>query len=221
MADQKAFARRFQAELSETPKLLREGGEVTVERSAMCMGIPYDPGLVGPTDLSTFTSTAFTHYVKEQVREDHLRRLIRHAERVRSHSTWPDYLNDHFVSIKKEPIEVALKRLTPGSRAFMKRISALKKKLGSEKFYETEWGKWLQGWDKERRRVEDLCRGKRKELAALNLYKKNGKWRVARDPISVRFNTKGAALAWGRHLAKGGDPTYDELQRVTGKTTGG
>jgi hypothetical protein len=217
MADQRAFARRFQKDLSETPKLLRSGGEAEVERSAMFMGIPYDPGLVGPTDLSVFSSTAFTHYVKDQVKEQHLLRLIRHAERVRSHATWPDYLNDHFVSVRKEPIEVALERLTPGSRAFMKRISALKKKLGPDKFHGTKWGKWLREWNRERRRVEELGRGKRCELATFNVYKKRDRYRVARDPLGLKFKDRDEAVAWGRHLAGGGKGTYDELQRIRGK----
>lgn len=214
MADQRAFAKKFRREIDETPKLKRRSGGAEVERDSEFMGIPYDPGLVGPTDLSTFAASAL--HLREPHQLPHLERLIRHSERVRSHKTWPDYIRDHFVSVDREPIEEQLRKHTPGSRSYMRCLSSLKKKLGSEAFYKTEWGQWLREWDRERDRLERLTRG----ITGLRVRKHGTQWGVEGDPLRHRFHLKKAAVAWGRHLAIGGAATYDELDRIMGRSGG-
>jgi hypothetical protein len=211
-------------DLRKTPKALRESGPCEVDRTASFNGVPYDPGLVSDQDLQCFLENS-EKMEDEATQADHLKRLIRHTERVRSDEMWPESIREHVESIDYRPIEEQLGALIPGTERFMSKLSYFRKNF-KEQYENSPWKGWYRAYlaekeEEKKRRADyknsqewrDARNKRRRELRAEKngfirkagrpktvMLNENKRWVAVLDRFATEFIKKSNAYKWAAHL---------------------
>jgi len=194
---------------------MRSKGDCLVERSAVVGGTDYDPGLVSQRDLESFAKRSMSDGKEDPI--GHFERLVRHAERIRSHHTWPETLVEYLLSVESRSLEDQISELIPGTKLHLSRLARFKHRQ-PEEFRRTGWAKWLEDWKKEKGEVKrpltkEETRERRRELhrmrvgvvrspgrPKLTALNENGRWYAPLDQFGVEFLEKRHAMSWARHL---------------------
>lgn len=206
---------------------MRSRGPCKIEHAAEVAGVAYDPDLISQSDLEFFIPRAMSVFQRSDP-VDHLTRVLRHAERIRSHKTWPQDLAEHIEQIDTRPIEDQLEVMTPGAPDFLRRLAHFRLSK-PEKYSRSRWKVWYEEWKQERAEARRLRaeerRGSQEEQHTRELKRRreahrakqgvsrppgrprlvtldeHRRWYAIADPFGVNFLKKRNALEWARHLA--------------------